>query len=201
MAGSRGDRYGRCEYCEALGYLRFANSPAEKFSWICVRCRAKTGQRLDPAEVDHLQAEQFTSERMLRAASAEPFEAAKPISETDQTATILVIEDDFDTRNAACAILSAAGFSTLQVTNGKEGLELLSKLDAKPRLILLDLWMPVMNGWDFYEHVSRDRELRSIPVIVLTAYDLDANASSFKWLRKPIGMDELLEAVRATFVN
>jgi CheY-like chemotaxis protein len=181
--------------------LRFSNSPAEKFSWICVQCRAKSGKRLDRAEVDVLQAEQFTSERMLRAASVQPFEAATPISENGKDHTILVIEDDFDTRNAACAILSVAGFSTLQVTNGKEALELLSKLDEKPRLILLDLWMPIMNGWDFYEHVSRDRELRSIPVIVLTAYDLDAHATSLKWLREPIGMDTLLEAVRATCVN
>jgi CheY-like chemotaxis protein len=89
----------------------------------------------------------------------------------------------------------------LQVGNGKEGLDLLARLEAKPRLILLDLAMPVMNGWDFYEHLSRDRELRSIPVIVLTAYDLEVASGSLRWLRKPIGMDTLLEAVRASCAN
>jgi CheY-like chemotaxis protein len=195
----REDRYGRCETCESLGYLRFSNTPGERFEWICVRCRAKSGQRLDPAEVDYLQAERFTSERMLRAAS-EPPPAAVPTSANAQE-TILVIEDDADTRNAACAVLSTAGFSALQVSNGKEGIELLSKLDVKPRAILLDLWMPVMNGWDFYEYVSRDRELRSIPVIVLTAHDPRGNVPSLRWLRKPVGMDALLEAVRATCTN
>lgn len=199
---AKGDRYGKCESCETLGHLRFGGSPDGKFSWICVRCRAKSGQKLDPAEVDLLQAEQFTSERMLRAASTPPPDpAAIPVSPDPRSNTILVVEDDADTRNAACAVLDAAGFSVLQVPNGKEALDLLARLDVKPRLILLDLWMPVMNGWDFYEHMSRDRDLRSISVIVLTAHDLHANVHPLKWLRKPIGMDALLEAVRASWTN
>jgi CheY-like chemotaxis protein len=199
---TKGDRYGGCESCETLGQLRFSRSPGGKFAWICVQCRAKNGQKLDPADVDLLQAEQFTSERMLRAASTPPPDpAAQPASADRKSDTILVIEDDIDTRNAACAVLGAAGFSVLQVSNGKEGLDLLAELEIKPRLILLDLWMPVMNGWDFYEHMSRDRELRSISVIVLTAYELHTNVRSLKWLRKPVGMDTLLEAVRASWAN
>ncbi|HMJ55928.1 MAG TPA: response regulator [Polyangiaceae bacterium] len=198
----REDRYGSCESCERIGQLRFSKAHEETFRWICVRCRAKSGQPLAPAEVDLLQAEQFTSDRLLRAAAAlPPVPAAEPPSGVARGETILVIEDDVDTRNAACAVLSVGGFSALQVGNGKEGLDLLARLEAKPRLILLDLAMPVMNGWDFYEHLSRDRELRSIPVIVLTAYDLEVASGSLRWLRKPIGMDTLLEAVRASCAN
>jgi CheY-like chemotaxis protein len=58
--------------------------------------------------------------------------------------------------------------------------------------------MPIMDGWSFYERVVRDRKLRYIPVIVLSAYDHDFDIVSLKWLRKPIGMDTLLEAVRST---
>jgi CheY-like chemotaxis protein len=61
--------------------------------------------------------------------------------------------------------------------------------------------MPIMDGWSFYEHVMRDRKLRSIPVIVLTAYDREVDVGSLKWLRKPIGMDTLIEAVRSTFTS
>jgi CheY-like chemotaxis protein len=134
---------------------------------------------------------------------ATPVQALEPQSEhrigQAERPTILVVEDDFDTRNAACAILNVAGFRTLSVENGKAGLELLAKLDVPPCLILLDLWMPIMDGWSFYERVVRDRKLRCIPVIVLTAYDRDFETASLRWLRKPIGMDTLLEAVRSTF--
>jgi CheY-like chemotaxis protein len=125
----------------------------------------------------------------------------EPIAGDANGQTILVVEDDADTRNAACDVLGVGGFAVLAVGNGREALELLAKLDAKPGLILLDLAMPVMNGWDFYDYMSRDRELRSIPVIVLTACDLQVNVPALKWLRKPIGMDTLLEAVRETCAN
>ena len=121
-----------------------------------------------------------------------------PIGEAGRP-TILVVEDDYDTRNAECAILNVAGFRALPVENGQAGLELLAKLDVQPSLIMLDLWMPIMDGWSFYECVVRDRRLRSIPFIILTAYDHEVEIASLTWLRKPIGMDTLLEAVRATF--
>jgi CheY-like chemotaxis protein len=137
---------------------------------------------------------------MLKAAPVQALDLQNehPIGQAGRP-TILVVEDDFDTRNAACAVLNVAGFRALSVDNGKAGLELLAKLDVQPCLILLDLWMPIMDGWSFYERVVRDRNLRSIPVIVLTAYDRELEIGSLKWLRKPIGMDTLLEAVRSTF--
>jgi len=136
---------------------------------------------------------------MLKAASVQAldFQSGHPIHQAQRPA-IVVVEDDFDTRNAACAILNLAGFKALSVENGRAGLQLLATLDVQPCLILLDLWMPVMDGWSFYEHVARDRKLQSIPVIILTAYDPEVETESMKWLRKPIGMDTLLEAVRST---
>jgi two-component system, chemotaxis family, chemotaxis protein CheY len=113
--------------------------------------------------------------------------------------TILVIDDDRDTCNAICAVLEAAGFSTAMAANGREGLALLAGLDPRPSLVLLDLWMPEMNGWDFHEHMSRDREFRSIPIIIMTAYGRKDGSGSLKWLTKPIDSETLLEAVHASF--
>jgi CheY-like chemotaxis protein len=139
---------------------------------------------------------------MLKAAPVQERElpSERPIGQAERL-TILVVEDDLDTRNAACAVLSVAGFKTLSVENGKAGLELLSMLDVQRCLILLDLWMPVMDGWSFYAQLARDRKLRSIPVIFLTAYDREVEIESPKWLQKPVGMDTLLHAVRSTFAD
>jgi CheY-like chemotaxis protein len=112
--------------------------------------------------------------------------------------TILVIDDDEDICNAICAVLEAAGFLTAKAANGKEGLALLTRLEPRPSLVLLDLWMPEMSGWDFHERVSHDRELRSIPVVIMTAYGRKDAPGSLKWLHKPIDQETLLEAVHAT---
>jgi CheY-like chemotaxis protein len=115
-----------------------------------------------------------------------------------ERAPILVVDDDLDIRNAICAVLESDGFPAVNAANGKEGLELLSKLHPKPWLVLLDLWMPEMNGWDFHEHLSRDRELRAISVIIMTAFKRKDGQTSLKWLHKPIDAATLLEAVHAS---
>jgi CheY-like chemotaxis protein len=112
--------------------------------------------------------------------------------------TVLVIDDDQDICNAICAVLEGAGFSTATAANGKEGLAMLSGLEPRPSLVLLDLWMPEMSGWDFHDRVSHDRELRCIPIIIMTVYGREDAPGSLKWLRKPIDVETLLEAVHAS---
>ena len=189
------DRFGRCETCQDWGRLRFLRSGSDTFGWICLRCQAKCGHHLEASEIDFLQAEQLDSERKLRASRAG--EAGRG-STSPSVRPILVIEDDTDIRRTVCAVLEDEGFPTLQAANGREGLDLLATLDPLPCLILLDLWMPEMNGWDFHEHVSRDRRFRSLPIVVMSAYDGEMMVGSLKWLRKPLGIDDLLEAVRTT---
>ena len=150
-----------------------------------------------PRQPSPLEASQFSDQRPPPNRRRRP-----PTSRTDSRTLgstrlpILIIDDDSDICSAIALVLEQDGFSAATAANGKEGLDLLAKLDPKPRLVLLDLWMPEMNGWDFYEHVRRDPELRSIPVIVMTAYG-KKESSSLKWLRKPIDMVTLLEAVHA----
>jgi CheY-like chemotaxis protein len=81
---------------------------------------------------------------------------------------IMVIEDDPDFREALISCLEHEQFDVVAATNGRAGLELL-KWGVVPRVILLDLMMPVMDGWEFRRHQLADTALAPIPVIVMSA--------------------------------
>jgi CheY-like chemotaxis protein len=111
------------------------------------------------------------------------------------TADVLVIDDDEDVRWALVELLQLLGFVAVGAANGAEGLRLAS--ERVPRLILLDLRMPVMNGWQFLEHRRGSASLASIPVAVVTAEPsgtlIDPDVQAL--LSKPIGEDELRAAL------
>jgi CheY-like chemotaxis protein len=110
---------------------------------------------------------------------------------------ILIVEDDADLREMMAQLLTLEGFRASTVANGREALEYLSQGD-KPDVILLDLMMPVMDGWEFRRQQQADSSLNKVPVIVLSALDqqraADVNAVAF--LKKPLDFDRLLELVR-----
>ena len=83
---------------------------------------------------------------------------------------IYVIEDDVDLRETMKELLETEGFSVLTAGNGQEGLNLIER-DGQPCLILLDMMMPVMNGWEFLDTLQRDRRgpLAQTQVAVVTA--------------------------------
>ena len=87
-----------------------------------------------------------------------------------ETGPVLLVEDDTDTRDVMTRILQKAGVQVLEATNGREALHLLSV--NRPTIILLDLMMPVMDGFDFLLEMRTHAEWQDIPVIVLTAKDL-----------------------------
>ena len=113
--------------------------------------------------------------------------------------TVLVVDDDPDILEALSEILEAEGFEIRRARNGKEALEKLEP-DA-PQLILLDLMMPVMDGWEFAQRMrQRPPEIARIPIIVLSA---DRNVGSkaadlgaVGHLAKPFELNDLLELVR-----
>src|SRR4051794_19279392 len=82
---------------------------------------------------------------------------------------ILLIEDDGDTRDAMTLVLEGVGYKVESVTNGQEALDQLRAAAPPPCLILLDLMMPVMDGWQFRDEQQRDNSLSTIPVIVVSA--------------------------------
>lgn len=88
------------------------------------------------------------------------------------TGPILVVDDNSNTRELVCRSLIEQGLSVTEAEDGVKALELIST--QTPVLILLDLVMPNMNGFDFLERVRENEELASVPVVVMTALDLSA---------------------------
>src|ERR1700691_4056220 len=107
---------------------------------------------------------------------------------------ILVVEDDEDAREAMVALLQMKGYHAVPAGNGREALDCLHQASA-PDLIILDLWMPVMDGWHFRSEQIKNPRLGHIPVIVVTALsdrtDVDAN----EIIIKPVDVHRLLTTV------
>src|SRR2546428_6585449 len=84
-------------------------------------------------------------------------------------APVLIVEDDAGVRGAFAALLASEGYRVLEAADGLEALRLLRAAEDLPCLILLDLMMPRMNGWDFRAVQRRDERLDSNPVGVVSA--------------------------------
>lgn len=109
--------------------------------------------------------------------------------------TIVLVEDDEAIRETMAALLGDEGFSVAQAANGELGLVEL-RAAADPCLVLLDLWMPVMNGWQMLAELRGDERLRHIPVVVISAAgQLPPPKGAQAFLRKPIKLETLLETV------
>ena len=113
---------------------------------------------------------------------------------------ILIVEDDFDIREALTQILEEEGYEVRGAANGKEALEIAAS-PPTPKLILLDLMMPVMNGWQFRAEQLNDPRLAPVPVLVISAdphLQLKAEKLGVAGLlKKPISLDDLLVAVKS----
>jgi two-component system chemotaxis response regulator CheY len=118
-----------------------------------------------------------------------------------KTHDVLVVEDDQELREAVGSILQEEGCSVRAASNGAEALTLL-RGEARPCVILLDLMMPVMNGWQFLEKRKSDAQLEEIPVVVMSAYlDMPGFAAPHlpvqATLKKPLDLDRLLDSVNS----
>lgn len=116
--------------------------------------------------------------------------------------SILIVDDDTDVREVLGELLADEGYATRTCPNGRAALEML-RGGARPGLILLDLMMPVMDGWQFRAEQLRDASLRSIPVVVMTAsrgVDRD-DLGGAEVLQKPVGLGDILEAVERNVVH
>jgi CheY-like chemotaxis protein len=109
---------------------------------------------------------------------------------------LLVVDDDPEFRDAISEILERDGYRVVRVENGREALEYLRGGDH-PCVILLDMMMPVMNGWQFRREQQKDPSIQFIPVVMITASDerqVDLIPNN-QVLTKPIRVNELLEFV------
>lgn len=111
---------------------------------------------------------------------------------------VLVVEDDYDMQDAISESLETEGHETTCVSNGQEALDYL-RSGHPVCVILLDLMMPVMNGWEFRERQLESSDLASIPVVVVTADGRAAEKAqqllADGFLRKPLVANELLSTV------
>ena len=111
--------------------------------------------------------------------------------------SVLVVEDDDDVREALAALLEANGYRVIEAENGRTALQRLQ--DATVCLILLDLFMPEMNGWAFREEQVKDARLATIPVVVISADSAAAkrvvSPGVVAVMTKPVEFDQLLHVV------
>ncbi len=111
---------------------------------------------------------------------------------------VLLIDDDELVRDTLHDFLSDEGYGALLASDGAEALKLLTSASPRPSLIILDLKMPNVDGWQFREQLARDPDLASIPVIVVTAVP-SASMSDVTVLRKPLDLEQLADAIEKTF--
>lgn len=111
----------------------------------------------------------------------------------------MIVEDDPDTREMLERFLELEGFEVRTAANGQLALEALHA-DSASSVILLDLMMPVMNGWQFRAAQANDPKIAGIPVVVVTAAgtrDVVPAIQADAWLSKPVDLDRLLATIGA----
>jgi CheY-like chemotaxis protein len=107
---------------------------------------------------------------------------------------VLIVDDDPDLLDVTSFVIEDEGMAVETARNGEEALALL-RTGRLPTLVLLDLMMPVMNGWEFLAAVANDPMLKGIPVVVLTATEHAEVAGAREVLSKPMDLKELLRVV------
>ncbi|NOZ34522.1 MAG: response regulator [Chlorobi bacterium] len=118
---------------------------------------------------------------------------------------ILVVEDTSAVREEICDILKMEGFNVTEAENGKQGLKLAQIV--KPNLILSDIVMPEMNGFELYEKIQENSEINNIPVVFLSA-KADKNIlkkakemGTGEYIIKPVSPDTLIKTIKKELIS
>ena len=109
---------------------------------------------------------------------------------------VLIVDNDADFRAVLREVLEDEGCAVSEAADGKRALDML-RSTALPHLILLDLMMPVMNGWDFHAEMQKDPSLAAIPVEVLSAVGRMRPFGAMHELHKPIDLPNLMGLLHA----
>jgi CheY-like chemotaxis protein len=112
---------------------------------------------------------------------------------------VLVVDDDVHIRYALVDALEDEGYRAICASNGAEALQVLREMPQPPSVILLDLMMPVMDGWQFRAQQQRDPRLSKIPVVVVSAIGNGMGeafqVSASAYLKKPFLLQDLVATV------
>jgi CheY-like chemotaxis protein len=113
-----------------------------------------------------------------------------------QNSYVLLVEDDHEIRSSVRELLEYEGFNVREAVNGQDALSQLRADSDLPALILLDMMMPIMDGWEFLKQHEDDKLLAGIPVAVLSAVaDRSQIPPAKHHLRKPVDIDRLINLV------
>jgi CheY-like chemotaxis protein len=112
---------------------------------------------------------------------------------------VLVIEDDFDIRDAMQEVLQDEGYSVFTADNGAAALDVLGRIPT-PGLVLLDLMMPEMDGHQFLEILREDPRFRTVPVVVVSA-GITVAPSIAGYIKKPFDTEVLVETVGRLYAS
>ncbi|HEU4384156.1 MAG TPA: response regulator [Anaeromyxobacteraceae bacterium] len=110
---------------------------------------------------------------------------------------ILVVDDDEDFRETLAEVLAEAGYPVQQAGDGEAALKKVA--EEAPGIVLLDLKMPVLDGWGVMERMRADPRSAAVPILILSAYGFEWEAELLGaqgYIPKGVGMDEILERVR-----
>ncbi len=114
--------------------------------------------------------------------------------------SILIVEDDEAIRSTMSDLLEMEGYTIYTSENGQEALNFLSAPPSMPDLILLDLMMPILDGFGFCEAKEKSAEIAQIPVIIMSAdgniRQKQTKTHALGYLKKPVDIDEVLKSVR-----
>lgn len=112
---------------------------------------------------------------------------------------VLVVEDDFDTRLAYRTLLEHAGWTVREAGDGEQALRV--AVDAVPRVVVVDISIPLLDGWETTRRLKLDVRTRDVPVLLVTAHDLDEDRERARelgcagYLVKPVTGADLVSTV------
>jgi CheY-like chemotaxis protein len=108
---------------------------------------------------------------------------------------VLLVEDDHVIRDELAEILRREGFTVITAMNGREALEQLERFDCK--VLVLDLMLPVMSGWELAEALRSDARFSALPILTITAVANAQRAPAGPIFLKPLNVESLIRAVSA----
>jgi CheY-like chemotaxis protein len=109
--------------------------------------------------------------------------------------TLLIVEDEEDLREMLRDALERRGFHVATAANGQEALALMPQIEHLC-LVLLDLFMPEMNGWDFFDAMKARKEFEHVPVIITTSAPNRAPVGATRVMQKPLSLDRVVSTVQ-----
>ncbi len=128
------------------------------------------------------------------------------MSPDNRASKVIVIEDDPEMINLVKLILKKEGFDVTGAMGGRDGLDAIEHL--KPDLVLLDLMMPDIDGWEVYQTMKANEQMKGIPVIIITAKAQSIDkvlglhiAKVDDYITKPFSPNELVASVRRVLAN